>query len=304
MTTVINQVITDRYALYNGDSTEVLQGIPDESVGYSVYSPPFDSLYTYSNNERDLGNCRNRDEFFQQYAFIGRELYRVLKPGRLMSVHCMELPKSKGHDGAIGLYDFPGAIIRMFEEIGFIFHSRVTIWKDPLIAATRTKALGLLHKQLCKDSAMCRQGIADYIITLRKPGENPEPIAHPDGLTEFIGENPPEGGVFSHQVWRRYASPVWDDINQTRTLNVVGAREEKDERHICPLQLDAIERCIDLWSNPGDVVLTPFLGIGSETYVAIQKKRFAIGIELKSSYFRQAVLNCEQAAQDDEQLTM
>ena len=322
--TVIEQDITEDYALYNGDSAEILKSIPGESVHYEVYSPPFASLYTYSNSERDLGNCRTRGEFFEQYAYIVSELYRVLKPGRLMSVHCMDIPAMKERDGYIGLTDFPGELIKLFQDTGFIYHSRVVIWKDPLIEATRTKALGLMHKQIEKDSAMCRQGLPDYLITMRKPGSNDEPIAHPDGFTEFIGENEPiapkkkallksqlaindhhsqiqkEDPIYSHQVWRRYASPVWMDINQSRTLNKEGAREEKDERHIAPLQLDVVERAIELWSNPSDIVLTPFMGIGSEAYVAILKGRYAIGVELKSSYYEQAVLNCTAALAERE----
>jgi len=301
---VVEQEITERFALYCGDSAEILQTIPDDSVHYQIYSPPFASLYTYSASERDLGNCRTRSEFFEQFAFIGRELYRTLMPGRLMSFHVMELPTSKERDGFIGISDFPGACIRMFQDIGFIYHSRVVIWKDPLIAATRTKALGLLHKQIEKDSAMCRQGIPDYLITMRKPGENPEPVAHPDGFTSYVGDNKPRGGVYSHQVWQRYASPVWMDINPSFTLNKEGAREEKDERHVCPLQLQVIERAIELWTNPNDIVLTPFLGIGSEAYVALRKGRRAIGIELKKSYYDQALLNCRTAILESEQISI
>lgn len=319
---VINQHIAENFALYNGDSAEVLRGITDSSIHYEIYSPPFASLYTYSNSERDLGNCRNNDEFFTQFRYIAGELFRVLMPGRLMSVHCMDIPAMKERDGYIGLMDFPGRLIRMFEEIGFIYHSRVAIWKDPLVEATRTKALGLMHKQLQKDSAMCRNGLPDYLLSFRKPGDNPEPVAHSEGLTSFAGINEPphpkkprpepDAGkcarheaytgepVYSHQVWRRYASPVWMDINQSRTLNREGAREEKDERHICPLQLDVIERALTLYTNPGDTVLTPFLGIGSEIYQALIMGRKGIGIELKESYFRQAVLNCISASNDSQ----
>jgi len=210
----------------------------------------------------------------------------------------------KERDGVIGLTDFPGDIIRMFQELGFIYHSRVAIWKDPLIEATRTKALGLMHKQIEKDSAMCRQGLPDYLITLRKPGENPEPISHPDGFTSYVGENVPKGTPFSHHVWRNYASPVWFDINQSRTLNKEGAREEKDEAHICPLQLDVIEKALELWTNPNDIVLSPFMGIGSECYVAVTKGRRAVGVELKNSYYKQAVMNLSNAAAMGEQETL
>lgn len=285
---VIDSAIAERYALYNGDSAEVLQGIPSNSVHFSIFSPPFQSLYTYSNSERDLGNCETSEEFYEQFGYIGRELFRVLMPGRLMSVHCMNLPTSKERDGFIGIRDFRGELIRFFQEIGFIYHSEVCIWKDPVTAMQRTKALGLLHKQLKKDSCMSRQGVPDYLVTFRKPGENPERVTHTNES-------------FPVSLWQRYASPVWMDINPSKTLQKESARDERDERHICPLQLEVIERAIDLWTNPGDVVLTPFLGIGSEAYVALQKGRRAIGIELKESYFRQAVANCKSVTEQEQQ---
>ena len=288
---VLNQVIKERYALYNGDSAEVMQGLPSDSMDYSIFSPPFESLYTYSDSDRDLGNCRNEEEFYQQFDFIAKELYRIIKPGRLISVHCMDLPASLNNDGFIGLKDFPGKLIKVFEKVGFIYHSRVTIWKDPVVAMQRTKALGLLHKQIKKDSAMCRQGIADYIITLRKPGENKERISHTNE-------------TFPVEKWQEYASPVWMDINQSSTLNRKSARDERDEKHICPLQLDVIERCIELWTNDGDTVFTPFLGIGSEAYQALKMNRNAVGIELKESYFEQAVKNCENALTSPVQLSL
>lgn len=288
---VLNQVIKERYALYNGDSAEVMQGLPSDSMDYSIFSPPFESLYTYSDSDRDLGNCRNEEEFYQQFDFIAKELYRIIKPGRLISVHCMDLPASLNNDGFIGLKDFPGKLIKVFEKVGFIYHSRVTIWKDPVVAMQRTKALGLLHKQIKKDSAMCRQGIADYIITLRKPGENKERITHTNE-------------TFPVEKWQQYASPVWMDINQSNTLNRKSARDERDEKHICPLQLDVIERCIELWTNEGDTVFTPFLGIGSEAYQALKMNRNAVGIELKESYFEQAVKNCENALTSPVQLSL
>lgn len=277
---VKNQVIRDKFALYNGDSCEVLTEIPENSVHYIIFSPPFASLYTYSNSERDLGNCRTKGEFFEQFSFIVKELYRVLMPGRLMSVHCMNLPTSKARDGFIGIEDFRGDLIRLFQENGFIYHSEVCIWKDPVIAMQRTKALGLLHKQIKKDSAMSRQGIPDYLVTMRKPGDNPEPVTHTDES-------------FPVAVWQKYASPIWTDINPSDTLQYKSARENKDEKHICPLQLKVIERGINLWTNPNDIVLTPFLGIGSECYKALEMGRRAIGIELKESYYQQAVKNCE-----------
>ena len=276
---VIDSAISDRYALYNGDSAEILKGIPTNSIHYSIFSPPFASLYTYSNSERDLGNCRTTTEFYKQFKYIVDELYRVMMPGRLISFHCMDLPLSKERDGIIGIRDFRGELIKLFEESGFVLHSQVCIWKDPVTAMQRTKAIGLLHKQLKKDSCMSRQGIPDYLVTMRKPGENIEPVSHTNDS-------------FPVEIWQRYASPVWMDINPSDTLQATSARDEKDERHICPLQLTVIRRALNLWTNPGDTVLTPFLGIGSEAYVALELGRRAIGIELKPSYYQQAVRNC------------
>ena len=285
---VLDQYISDRMALYHGDSCEVLAGIPDNSVHFIVYSPPFASLYTYSNSDRDLGNCRDHAEFFAQFEFIVRELYRVLMPGRLMSVHCMNLPTSKERDGFIGIEDFRGELVRLYQKMGFVYHSEVCILKDPVIAMQRTKALGLLHKQLKKDSAMSRQGIPDYLVTMRKPGENPEPVTHTNES-------------FPVNIWQRYASPIWMDINPSDTLQKESAREEQDEKHICPLQLTVIRRAINLWTNPGDIVLSPFGGIGSEPYVALESGRRAIAIELKESYYRQMVSNCRNVT-DFEQM--
>lgn len=284
---VISQSVTDRYALYNGDSCEVLKGIPDNSIHYSIFSPPFASLYTYSNSERDLGNCRTTSEFYEQFMFIVSELYRVLMPGRLISFHCMDLPLSKERDGIIGIRDFRGELIKVFENAGFILHSQVCIWKDPVTAMQRTKAIGLLHKQIKKDSCMSRQGIPDYLVTMRKPGENPEPVTHTNE-------------TFPVAVWQRYASPVWMDINPSDTLQASSAREEKDERHICPLQLGVIRRALNLWTNKNDIVLTPFLGIGSEAVVSIEMGRRAIGCELKTSYYNQAVANCAGVTEFDQ----
>ncbi len=316
----INQVIEHDYAIYHGDCVEVAKGIPDSSIHYSIFSPPFSSLYTYSNSERDMGNSANDDEFYKHFTFLIKELYRITMPGRLVSFHCMDIPAMKSRDGYIGIKDFPAQLRQAFEDVGFIYHSKVTIWKDPLIEAVRTKAIGLMHKQLVKDSAMSRQGLPDYLFTMRKPGDNPEPVTHPDGLTRFFGENEPEAPktepilkdsrehkdkslhkedpVYSHHVWRRYASPVWMDIRQSNTLQYRSARDEKDEKHICPLQLDVIARAVELWSNPGDVVFSPFAGIGSEGYQAIKMGRRFVGIELKESYFRTATNNLQTAVQE------
>lgn len=279
---VLNQVIKENYSLYNGDSCEIMTTIPDNSIHYSIFSPPFADLYVYSNSERDMGNCKSKSEFYEHFRFIVKELYRIMMNGRLVSFHCMNLPTSKQRDGFIGITDFRGELIRLFEECGFIYHSEVCIWKDPVIAMQRTKALGLLHKQIKKDSAMCRQGIADYLVTMRKPGDNPEKITHTNES-------------FPVHIWQNYASPVWMDINPSDTLQRTSAREEKDEKHICPLQLDVIKRGINLWTNPNDIVFTPFMGIGSEVYQALKMGRRGIGIELKESYYNQAVVNCENA---------
>ena len=289
MTKVINQTINEKYSLYNGDSCEIIKNIPDNSIHYSIFSPPFADLYVYSNSERDMGNCKTKSEFYEHFKYLIKDLYRVLMPGRLLSFHCMNLPTSKQRDGFIGINDFRGDLIRLFQECGFIYHSEVVIWKDPVIAMQRTKALGLLHKQIKKDSAMCRQGIPDYLVTMRKPGENPERVEHTNDS-------------FPVDIWQQYASPVWHDINPSDTLQKTSAREEKDEKHICPLQLDVIRRAINLWTNPNDIVLTPFLGIGSEVYQALKMGRRGIGIELKESYFNQAVKNCELAMEDENQM--
>ncbi len=307
---VINQKITENYGIYNGDSTEVIKGIPDNSIHYSIYSPPFDSLYTYSNSDRDMGNSE-KGEFMQHFKFLASELHRVLMPGRLMSFHCMNLPTSKQRDGFIGIRDFRGELIKLFESVGFIFHSEVCIWKDPVVAQQRTKALGLLHKQIVKDSAMSRQGIPDYLVTMRKHGDNPEPISGAfqyyngtDNINKEFDDSKGRLNRGSIETWQRYASPVWMDINPSCTLQHKSAREDDDERHICPLQLDVIERALQLWSNEGDTVLTPFLGIGSEAYQALKMGRKAIGIELKGSYYAQAEKNVEMALKERNQSSL
>ena len=274
-----NQYEGNGFALYNGDSCEVMKAIPDNSIHYSIFSPPFAELYTYSNSLRDLGNCHNKTEFYEQFKYIVNELHRIIMNGRLVSVHCMDLPMQKNRDGAVGLIDFPGEIIRLFTEVGFVYHSRVTIWKDPQVEMMRRKSLGLLYKTVQKDSSMNRQGMADYVITFRKMGDNEEKISH-------------KKEDFSLDKWIECASPVWMDINQSNTLQKESAREFKDEKHICPLQLDVIERCLDIWTNPEDIVFTPFAGIGSEVYQALKMGRRGLGIELKESYYNQAVANC------------
>jgi len=307
----VDQVITNDYAIYQGDSCEVIRAIPGDSVHFGIHSPPFEGLYKFSNYDRDISNNEGA-EFWQHYQFLIQELLRVTMPGRLHAVHVMQLPTSKVRHGHIGMRDFRGETVRAFEDAGWIFHSEVCIWKDPVVAQQRTKSIRLLHKQIVKDSAISGQGLADYVLMFRKPGENPEAI---DGRFDaWIGDDSldisraaydrhasqsraegrepwPYDQWVSILVWQRYASPVWSDIDQTRTLQYRGGRDEKDEQHISPLQLDVIERCIDLWSNPGDVVLTPFLGIGSEVYAAVEMGRKGVGIELKPSYFRQAVKN-------------
>jgi len=275
-------VTGDQWTMYLGDCVDVLRDLPSDSIHYTVTSPPFSSLYTYSASDRDMGNCKDLSEFMTHFAFLVKELYRVTMPGRLISLHCMNLPTSKTHHGYIGLQDFRGDLIRAFVAEGWIYHSEVCIWKDPVTAMQRTKALGLLYKQLKKDSTLSRQGIPDYLVTLRKPGDNSERVTHT------------ESG-FPVDVWQRYASPVWFDINPSDTLSFRMAREIADERHIAPLQLQVIQRGIELWSNPNDLVLDPFGGIGSTGFVALQNGRRFVGSELKRSYFAQAVANLAQA---------
>lgn len=295
----VEQVVERDYAIYQGDACELIRAIPAGSIHFGIHSPPFEGLYKFSNFDRDISNNEG-PSFWEHYAFLIQELYRVTMPGRLHAVHVMQLPTSKIRHGHIGMRDFRGEVIRAYEDAGWIFHSEVCIWKDPVVAQQRTKSIRLLHKQIVKDSAMSGQGLADYIVTFRKPGENPEPVA--GCFDRYIGDGvgpdrakyttPTDGrNWYSIEVWQRYASPVWMDINQSRTLQYRGGRDEKDEVHISPLQLDVIERCIDLWSNPGDVVLTPFLGIGSEVYCAVNMGRKGLGFELKPSYFVQAVKN-------------
>ena len=282
------EVKTDYFSIERGDCVEMIKNQPDNSVGFSVFSPPFADLYTYSDHIQDMGNSSDWQEFMVQFQFLVKELYRVLQPGRNVAVHCMDLPIQKGKEGFIGLRDFSGLLLRAFEQEGFIYHSRVTIWKDPVVEMQRTKALGLLHKQVKKDSTMSRVGIPDYVLIFRKDGERQNPVKC----------------AINVDTWQKYASPVWMDINYSNTLQFTTARDEKDEKHICPLQLDTIERLIHLYTNKGDTVLTPFMGIGSEVYQAIKMGRYGIGYELKESYFNVAVKNCHQAVQLKNQLSL
>ena len=274
----IDSTMGENYALYNGDCVDVLRDLPAQSVHYSIFSPPFASLYTYSNSPRDMGNCRTNEEFFEHFAFLVAELKRVMRPGRNVSFHCMLFPASKERDGFIGLKDFRGDLIRAFQAQGFIFHAETVIWKDPVTQMQRTKALGLLHKSVRENSAMCRMGIPDYLVTMRAPGEQLDRVTH-------------TRDDYPVDRWQKVASPVWMDINPSDTLQYQSAREHDDERHICPLQLEVIRRGVELWTNPGDVVLSPFAGIGSEGFVSVQMGRKFVGVELKDSYYRQASQN-------------
>jgi len=274
----------DDWTAHLGDCVDVVGALANDSVDFTVYSPPFSSLYTYSASDRDMGNCQDDGIFMDHYRFIVREILRVTKPGRLVSFHCMNLPTSKTHHGHIGLRDFRGDLIRAHEAEGWIYHSEVCIWKDPVTAMQRTKALGLLHKQLKKDSCMSRQGVPDYLVTMRKPGDNPDRVTHTNDS-------------FPVSEWQKIASPIWMDIQPNDTLQFRSAREHNDERHICPLQLEVIRRALRLWSNPGDLVLSPFMGIGSEGHVALQMGRRFVGAELKRSYWEQACRNLATAKQ-------
>lgn len=270
----------ESYALYHGDCVDVTRQLPDESIGFSVYSPPFSNLFVYSDSEADMGNSADDGEFFQHYGYLIRELFRLTLPGRLSAVHCSDIPMTKWKDGMIAIKDLSGAIIRAHEEAGWFLHSRVTIWKSPVVEMTRTKALGLLHKQLKKDSGRSRTGMPDYLLVFRKPGDNPTPITHTD-------DN------FPVSQWQEWASPVWMTVDQTNVLNAAVAREQQDEKHLCPLQLDVIQRALVMWSTEGDTVLSPFMGIGSEGVESVKSGRKFIGIELKEAYFRQAVAHID-----------
>lgn len=307
---IAEQLITDKFAAYNGDCMEVLPTIPDGSVHLSVYSPPFAGLYHYSSNDRDLSNARDYAEFFEHYDFIVRELFRATMPGRMTAVHCMDVPS--GNTGLDYLCDFPGDIIRQHERLGFRYVARYHVWKEPLTVRNRTLTKALAHKSIVDDSSRCTVASADYVLVFRRKGENPVPIAHPNGLTEYAGarEIPAEllsyrgwtgkqtENRFSHWIWRQYASAFWDDVRLDRVLPFRPARDAEDEKHVHPLQLDVIDRIIQLWSNPGETVVTPFMGVGSEVYGAVRAGRKGIGVELKPSYYRQAVKNLEQASRE------
>ncbi len=321
----IDQHQSEDFTLYNGDCVEVIKGIPESSIDFCIHSPPFSTLYIYSDSESDMGNCRDNAEFIRHYSFLITELYRVTVPGRLCAVHCKDLPKYKNRDGSAGLIDFPGMIIQEFESNGWVYHSHVTIWKCPVTERERTNNHGLLHKTIKSDSSGVRQGMADYLLVFRKPTsdgtlKSDKPVSRPTGLERFIGDPrfDPRSSDYhpspfartgfmedeSVSIWRRYAEPVWWDIDQTDVLNHKIARSEKDERHICPLQVGLIKRAIDLWTNPGDVVLTPFAGVGSEVVGAIQTGRKGIGIELKPEYYKVAVKFCRAAEREKNRPTL
>jgi len=307
---VEDQRVTDRFAAYLGDCCEVMPALPDESVHLSVYSPPFGGLYHYSSSERDLSNSRNYDEFFRHYEFVVSQLFRLTIPGRLTGVHCMDVPSS--NTGCDYLRDFPGDIIRLHEKCGFRYVARYSVWKEPLGVRNRTMSKNLAHKTVVDDSSRCSVASADYLLMFRRQGSNPVPIVHPHGMMEYAGSRqiPAElltyrghtgnqiENRYSHWIWRQYASAFWDDVRLDRVLPFKQSRDEEDEKHVHPLQLDVIDRCLALWSNPGETVLTPFMGVGSEVYSAVMNGRRGIGIELKQSYYRQAVCNLEWAAKN------
>jgi hypothetical protein len=314
------QTITDKYALYCGDSCEVMPTLPDGCVHLSIYSPPFCGLYHYSSSERDLSNCRSYEEFFTHYRFIVEELFRLTMPGRCTAVHCIDVPKMGANLGG-GLTDFPGDIIRLHESIGFSYAARYAIWKEPLAVRNRTMAKGLAHMQVVDDASLCDVAAADYLLLFRKKGTNSVPVTHPTGLDNYAGERqmPREllkyrhwtgkqtENRYSHWIWRQYASAFWDDVRIDRVLPYKESREPEDERHVHPLQLDVIERTVILRSNPGEIVLTPFMGVGSECYGAVVNGRKALGIELKETYYRQAVKNVEEGSnkgRESEQVLM
>lgn len=301
---VIDQDITDRWAIYNGDCIEVMGELPDGSMHLSVYSPPFAGLYHYSSSERDLSNARSYEEFMAHYGFVVDELHRLTMPGRVTAVHCMDIPTSNTGKGD-GLMDFPGDIIRLHESRGWRYVARYHVWKEPLAVRNRTMAKGLAHRTIVEDGSKCSVASADYLLMFRRSGENPVPVEHPIGLTEYAGSRQVPHDLhrfrgwtgkqtenrYSHWIWRQYASAFWDDVRIDHVLPYRESRESDDEKHVHPLQLDVIHRCVQLWSNPGERVLTPFMGVGSEVYEAVRCGRVGVGMELKPSYYRQAVKN-------------
>ena len=311
---VIDQKLTDSYAIYNGDCIEVMSDLPDSSVGLSVYSPPFGGLYQYSSSDRDLSNSLDYDQFFEHQSFVLKEIHRLTMPGRMTCVHTAEVPKATDR----GLTDFPGDVIRQHESLGWDFWARYAIWKEPLRVAIRTRSKSLTHRQIVKDSSLCANAGADYLLVFRKPGANADPIAHPVGLKKYCGERtPPEGyeekysswkdpqtNKLAHWIWQQYASSFWDDISLSHVLPYREAKEKDEEKHIHPLQLDVIERCVLMWSNPGDVVLTPFAGVGSEVYGAVLNGRKGVGAELKESYYRQMARNLEVVGAAESQMDL
>ena len=308
---ILNQTITDNYALYCGDCMEVMPQFPDESIHLSIYSPPFAGLYQYSSSERDLSNSRDYAEFMKHYEYVVKELYRLTMPGRITAVHCMDIPKSNTGKGD-GLSDFPGDIIRLHEKNGWEYAHRYHVWKEPLTVRNRTMKKGLAHKTIVDDSTKCDVASADYVLSFRRNGNNPVPVAHPRGLTEYAGEReiPQElwsyrnwdgkqtENRYSHWIWRQYASAFWDDVRLDRVLPYKMTRDEEDEKHVHPLQLDIIDRLVVLFSNPGERILTPFMGVGSEVYGAVKADRFGVGVELKPSYYNQAVKNVAEALEN------
>ena len=305
-----DQIVTDQYALYLGDCMEVMQKMPESSVDLSIYSPPFGGMYVYSSSDRDLSNYANTDDFFEHYEHIVKEMFRITKPGRMTAVHCMDIPS--GNSGCDNLFDFSGAIIKLHQKCGFSYTARYHVWKEPLAVRNRTMMKSLHHKTLVNDSSRCSVANADYLLVFRKRGENEVPIEHPNGLMEYAGEREIPGELrrfrgyegnqiknrYSHWIWRQYASAFWDDVRIDRVVPFKESRDEDDEKHIHPLQLDVIDRCLVLWSNPGESVFTPFMGVGSEVYGAVMNNRKGIGVELKESYYRQAVKNVESALED------
>lgn len=313
---VLDQQITDRWAIYNADCMEVMADLPSESIHLSLYSPPFAGLYTYSSSEHDLSNSRSYEEFFDHYEFVVRDLHRLTLPGRITAVHCMDVPT--GNTGRDALTDFPGDIIRLHGRIGFDYIARYHVWKEPLTVRNRTMVKSLAHKTIVDDSSKCSVASADYLLVFRKRGDNPVPIAHPNGLSDYAGARavpsellPYRGwkgnqieNRYSHWIWRQYASAFWDDVRLDRVLPFREARDEEDEKHVHPLQLDVIDRALVLWSNPGERVLTPFMGVGSEVYAAVCAGRLGVGVELKPSYYRQAVRNLAAIGTESDQSSL